>query len=134
MNGLPPSSPRSITATMLWCESPATSFASRLKRSTTSVCVGEPLVQHLERHRALEHAVVGAEDARHASGADELLELVPFRDARRRPSMSATSREGSLAERRLERLFPGAERLLELGVGDHERHEHADRSCRGRRR
>ena len=36
MKGLPSDSPRSITATMFVCESPATSFASRVNRSTTS--------------------------------------------------------------------------------------------------
>src|SRR5262249_52898738 len=41
---------------------------------------GEPLVEDLERDGALEHAVMGAEDARHAAGADELLELVTLRD------------------------------------------------------
>ena len=40
----------------------------------------QPLVEHLERDGSLEHAIVGPEDARHASGADELLELVAIRD------------------------------------------------------
>ena len=35
------------------------------------------LVEHLERDGAVEESVVRAIDARHAAGADELLELVP---------------------------------------------------------
>ena len=72
----------------------------------------------------LEHAVVRAVDARHASGADELLELVPVRDTS--PTIKVVTSPGPSAEARFERLFPDAERLLELGVGDHERDEHAD--------
>ena len=40
----------------------------------------QTIVEDLQCDRALEDAVVGAEDARHASGADELFELVPVRD------------------------------------------------------
>ena len=80
MNGPPSCSPRSITATMFGCESPATS--SRLPpEAVDDVGLGdEPLVQHLERDRPLEHPVVRAVDARHPAGADELLELVAVRD------------------------------------------------------
>jgi len=38
--------------------------------------VGVVLVEHLQRDLALEQPVVRAKDARHATGADELLELV----------------------------------------------------------
>ena len=42
------------------------------------VGVGEILlVEDLQRDLAVEQAVVRPEDARHAAGADELLELVP---------------------------------------------------------
>ena len=44
------------------------------------VVVGELLVQHLQRDVALEQPVVRPVDARHAAGADELLELVALRD------------------------------------------------------
>ena len=42
--------------------------------------VGEVLVEDLDRDVPLELAVVGAEDARHAAGAAELLELVAVGD------------------------------------------------------
>jgi hypothetical protein len=38
------------------------------------------LVEDLQRHVALEQRVVRAVDARHAAGADDVLQLVPVRD------------------------------------------------------
>ena len=43
--------------------------------------VGEVLVQHLERDPPLEARVEGTEDARHAAGAEQVLDLVAIRDA-----------------------------------------------------
>src|SRR5581483_12042853 len=90
--------------------------------------VGVLLVQDLESDLPVQQAVVRAKDARHAAGADELLELVPAGEdlANHRPA-GYPRRSG--AKRRFERLLPGLERLVELAVGDDERDEHADRAA-----
>ena len=92
------------------------------------VVLGVVLVQDLQRDVPLEQRVVRAVDARHAARADDVLELVAVRDqlAHRHRNLAFPQSAEKLVERRLERVFPDVERLVELGVGDHERAEHAD--------
>src|SRR5205085_11780018 len=83
------------------------------------------VVQDLQRDVPFEQRVVRLEDARHPARANELAQLVPAGD-------HLTYHESeifpgtSLLKRRLERLLPDVERLVELRVREHERAEHPD--------
>src|SRR5581483_4287304 len=69
--------------------------------------------------------VVRSEDARHAAGSDELLELVAVgQDLPNHPGEGTPA--ASPLKRGFQGLLPGPERLVELGVRDDERDEHAD--------
>ena len=120
---------------MLWCESAGGHARLAAEALDVLVLVVVALVQDLQRDRALEHAVVRAEDARHPARPDELLELVSVCEDvtyDQRPLLPRLA--ASLIESRSERLFPDAERLLELGVGDDERRRGRGCSCRRCRR
>ena len=80
MNCRPSASPRSITVTMFGCESFAADARLAAEALDVVVVARVVLVQDLDRDVALEQPVVRPVDARHAAGADELLELVPVRD------------------------------------------------------
>ena len=99
-------------------------------------------VQHLQRDVPLEQLVVRLVDARHAARADELEHLVALgdhvTDHRVAPRGGQTSswrgsahedqrrnRPYGLRENCVEGVFPGAQGLVQLGVGDHERAEDA---------
>ena len=74
------SRPKSKTWTMLGCTSRATDSASRRKRATNWLVVGQVLGQQLDGHVALEALVEGAHDGRHAADAQALAQLVAARE------------------------------------------------------
>ena len=65
---------------MLGCTSRATDSASRRKRATNWLVVGQVLGQQLDGHVALEAIVEGAHDGRHAADAEALAQLVAARE------------------------------------------------------
>ena len=122
MNGLPSWSPRSMTATMLWCESPATSFASRLKRSTTSWC-------DVSRSWRILSATVRSSTR---SWARKTLDMPPeptscsssYRSATTSPAINVVS--GPPSRARLRAPLPRRRAPPRAPRRDHERHEYAD--------
>ena len=131
MNWRPSCSPRSMTVTMFGCESAATDAGLVAEALDVVVVRAELLVQDLERDVALEQAVVRPIDARHAARADELLELVPVRDQLADHDASEAVPVPCDAELTATGAVSSAssqtsERLVELGVGEHERAEDAD--------
>ena len=79
------SSPKSKTCTMFGCTSRAAASASRRKRETNCVVVGEVLGEQLHGDVALEPPVERELDRRHAADAQPVAELVAAGDASRRP-------------------------------------------------
>ena len=68
--------------TMFGCCRPAALDASRRKRSTNSLVLGEVAVQQLERDMAAELLVLGQVDVGHAAGAEPLEDAVAAVDQR----------------------------------------------------
>ena len=139
-------SPRSITVTMFGCESCATD--ARL--------AAEPLDVLRRRRRSAGGAPSARRSARAAGRApcrrstcppvptssSELVavgdHVTDHRSGSRRQERARCPRverglPRRLRENRFERLVPGAERLVQLGIGDHERAEDADAVRVGRR-
>ena len=87
------------------------------------------VVQDLQRDVALEQRVERAVDASTCRRCRRRsFELVPVRDQLRHSHRTTVpaAENGTSASDVRERVFPGRERLVELGVRDHERAEHAD--------
>src|SRR5215211_201943 len=120
----PASSPRSITVTMFGWLSWATERASRRKRSTYSSSVVNCSWRTL----------IATVRSNSRSSAFQTLDIPPrpissrssYRPAIRSPVDTGVKATAALTEDSFERRFPDRERLVQLGVAERQRRQHAD--------